>query len=141
MDSRVRGNDMDRQLLAIYRKTNFFVQDLEGKLVRFTVKTARRLPFLKTKKFAVITAWNPQARVVSMRVNRQKNRLLEKDLKRGKYPFYKTRGFWRGHSEESFTVEKIGNEKPFSLARNTGSMPSCITTLPGSNSCDANEAV
>jgi hypothetical protein len=108
---------IDPKLLAIYRKTSFFVQNLEGKLVRFTALTADKLPFLKKKRFAVITAWNPGARVSPVRLNRERNRRLEKDLKRGGYSFYKTRGVWRGHSEVSFTVEKISRPKALQLGR------------------------
>jgi hypothetical protein len=102
---------VSRKLLAIYRKTNFFVEDLEGKMVRFTAESAHRFPFLKTKKFAVITAWNPKGEVTPLSVNRVQNRKLENELKKGGYHFYKTKGYWRGHSEESFTVERISCAK------------------------------
>jgi hypothetical protein len=111
---------MDAKLLAIYKKTNFYVQDLGGKLVRFTYKTARHFPFFKVKKFAVITAWNPGAQVISKKENRKRNAQLYKDLKKGGYPFYKTRGHWRRHYEESFTVEKISKVKALALGRKYG---------------------
>lgn len=108
---------IDRKLLAIYRKTNFFVQDLQGKLTRFTAKTAHRLPFLKTKKFAVITAWNPMGKKAPLAQNRRQNKRLEKDLKAGGYSFYKTQGRYRSHREESFTIEKISKTKALALGK------------------------
>ena len=108
---------MDRKLLAIYKKTSFSVRDLNGRLIRFTSKTAKCFSFFKIKKFAVITAWNSGARVVSKKENRKQNARLRKDLKKSSFPFYKTHGSWRGHSEESFTVEKISKKKALELGK------------------------
>ncbi len=106
---------IDSQLLGIYKKTVFWVKDFNQRLVRFSSRTAARLPFLKKKKFAVLTAWNPMNRVLSLRTNRAYNRRLESDLKKTGYYFYKTTGSWQKHLEESYTVEGISERRAAAL--------------------------
>lgn len=110
-----KRSEFDKKILSVYRKTHFFVQNLEKRLVSFTSGTIHRHPFLKKKKFAVITAWNPMNKPLSLRANQKNNQVLEARLKKTKYCFYKTRGFWRGHSEESFTIEGISKKKAVQL--------------------------
>lgn len=105
------------KLLNIYKKTHFFVRDSHGKKIRFTFKTASRLPFFKIKKFAVLTAWNPGLQKHSLKQNRLQNQKLKMDLKKAGYIFYKTLGYYRAHAEESFTVEGISKSKALKLGK------------------------
>lgn len=102
---------------AIYRKTVFQVKDPRGQLVSFTAESVEECPFLKQKKFSIITAFNPMNKQVSELKNHQQNNLLEADLKTGKWFFYKTRGELNGHREESFTVENISEEDAVFLGK------------------------
>lgn len=92
---------------ALYRQTIFQVKDFSGNLVCFTANSAEQYPFLKKKKFAVVTAFNPMNRKTSLAENMKSNALLEADLIREGYLFYATDGALDGHLEKSFTIEGI----------------------------------
>jgi len=48
------------KLLNIYSNTEFMVKGIGNDPVHFTANTAADFKILKQKKFAIITAWNPQ---------------------------------------------------------------------------------
>jgi len=91
----------------LYRRIFFQVKDPAGKLIRFTALTAEQHPFLKQKRFAIITAFNPMNQTVSNEENREQNERLEADLSANGYVFYTTVGELDGHAEKSFTIENI----------------------------------
>jgi len=97
----------DAAWLDLYKRTFFQVKDSDGKLIRFTALTADQYPFLKQKKFAIITAFNPMNQTVSPEENRIQNERLAADLAAGGYVFYPTVGELDGHVEGSFTIENI----------------------------------
>jgi hypothetical protein len=64
-------------------------------------------PLLKKKQFAIITAWNPNNRELTLEDNRLRNNKLEEMIKLRAYIYYPSIGATPDHSEESFTVENI----------------------------------
>lgn len=107
----------DREWLAIYEKTIFSVRNLKGELVPFTAHAAGEHPFLKQKRFAIVTAFNPMNRKASAQENRRRNALLKKDIEDKGYDFYPVQGELNEHAEDSFAVENIPEEEALKLGR------------------------
>lgn len=107
----------DSKVLEAYRNTIFCVKDNAGHVVPFTVKTSQQFPVLKSKRFAVITAFNPMNVIKSQAENRQNNQLLEAELKKRLYVYYPSSGSLGDHVEDSFTIENIPQEEATALGK------------------------
>ncbi len=97
-------------LLKIYSNTEFMVKGADDALVYFTANTAVNFEILKQKQFAIITAWNPQNKALSVEENILLNKRLEDKLSKSDWVYYPSVGRLGDHSEESFTVEDISKE-------------------------------
>ena len=97
----------DQQILDHYNRTQFMVQDEDGQPVYFHMGDAIVPPVLKKKQFAIITAWNPNNRELTLEENRLRNNKLEEMIHVRAYIYYPSIGATADHSEESFTVENI----------------------------------
>jgi hypothetical protein len=104
----------------IYDTTTFMAHDKEGNKVFFTQKEG--LPkSIKNKPFAIITAWNPDHKELSLAENKARNESLKDDLITTGLHFYPSLGTGTdGHSEESFTVEDIALDEAVRLGRKYG---------------------
>lgn len=105
------------KLLDLYSDTQFMVKDHEGNLVYFTVNTAKDFPVLKKKSFAVITAWNPHNRALSILENNVRNEALRKDITQSSHYFYPSAGTLGDHTEDSFTIEGISEKDATALGK------------------------
>ena len=109
--------EFENAILEAYEQTTFQVKDGSGKLISFTVKNWQTHPFLKNKRFAIITAFNPMNKVVSAAENQKNNLCLEQVLKEMGLLFYASVGALGDHSEESFTIEGITLSEARALGR------------------------
>ena len=99
--------NFDPGIYDLYARTTYTVRDESGQEVFFNLKSAKELPLLRRKQFAVVTAWNPMNRRLSAHENEVRNEQLESELQKTPYVFYPTIGVLGEHFEKSFTVEKI----------------------------------
>lgn len=104
----------------IYNETSFMVKDISGTEITFTHDIG--LPSsIKNIKFAIITAWNPDNKIISDSENRIRNQSLEGDLEKLSYVYYPSSGTGTdGHSEASFTIEGISAEQAVALGTKYG---------------------
>jgi len=83
------------------------VREEGGDDVNFTVGDKEYPKAVLQKQFAIITAWNPMNRELTIDENRKRNIKLEEAIKKQKYNYYASKGSLEDHSEESFTIEDI----------------------------------
>jgi hypothetical protein len=69
------------------------------------------------EKAGTITAFNPKGRKAPDGENQAANRRLQADLHQAKLPAQPVQGSYKGHSEKSFSVPKIGKRKLLTLGR------------------------
>ena len=69
------------------------------------------------KPFAIITAYNPQNRVLSPLENRELHKRLLSLLERKKYLFCNAEGCYKEHCEEGFIVFNMTLEEALNMAR------------------------
>ncbi len=108
------------EILELYRKTEFMVKDNHGTPVAFRVGDTPPNPVLMQKRFAIVTAWNPNNVVSSEEDNRRGNRTLEVLLRLSDFKFYPSVGRLGDHAEEGFTIEDIPEKEAVEFGKRFG---------------------
>jgi len=96
---------------SIYKQNNFTVCDFS-----FTIDTLKDTPLYK-KSFTIITAYNPQNRLLTNEENIKKDQQLHDELKHKKYNFEDALGFLGDHKEKSYCIYEIAFESAIRLAK------------------------
>jgi len=94
----------------IYRKNNFRVGD-----VYFTFENLGDNN-LFSKRFAILTAWDPNNTETSLEINLKKNKELKRDIQALKFSFEKAVGYLDDHEEVSYCIYDISIKKVLELA-------------------------
>lgn len=105
----------DPVIYDLYERTTYSVRGLDGLEIFFTVRDAFKVPGLKDRAFAILTAWNPMNKKLGLDENRLRNENLQGYLRRTHYVFYPSRGVLGDHYEESFTVENMPESEALRL--------------------------
>ena len=106
-----------QEILTIYHKTQFMFHDEHDQPVYFHVGDTPIAPALKKKQFAIITAWNPLNKTLTLEENRLSNNELQQLLTNHGYTYYPSTGTIGDHTEESYTIENISEEEAIQLGR------------------------
>ena len=90
-----------RYMLEIYKKNHFKVGDVDF--------IFEKIPddVLFAKRFAIITAWNPNNEITSDVLNKENNELLIREIKEMDLSFDDALGYFEDHSEASYCVYNI----------------------------------
>jgi hypothetical protein len=100
-----------KELIQIYRKNEFLLPDNNQDLW-FSLEQPLKKSYYE-KKFAILTAWNPNNRPTSDAENIEANNLLKEEL--NAYEVVDSMGRYENHQEASYLVYDIPLEKVLSL--------------------------
>lgn len=98
----------------IYKNNNFTVGAYS-----FTIDTLKHTP-LNNKKFAILTAYNPDNNKLEMEENINRNLELQKKLIHSNFIFEEALGFLDEHFEESFCIYDMEFEDAIKVAKEYG---------------------
>ena len=103
--------DSTEDYIETYKKNNFKINDI--------VFTLEDIPKDKlfSKRFAIITAWNPNNEKLRNAVNDQNNEFLVKELRQMNLSFDDAIGYLEDHAEESYCVYDISLSQAIELGK------------------------
>ncbi len=105
---------------AFIPKKSPALEDLHNKFLDKKVFTNPETTPLKSSRYAILTAENPMAKVVSPEVNLEKNNLLVEELRARGYDPIPVTGHYGGNPEHSFIVAGLPPEMAIELGKKYG---------------------
>lgn len=102
---------IESDLIEIY-KDNMFLLQKDNQELWFSLNKPLEKAFY-TRKFTILTAWNPDNKPTNDEENARANEMLKADLK--KYELLDSLGKYKDHQEKSFLVYDISLADALSL--------------------------
>ena len=102
---------IEKDLIEIYKK-NMFLLKVNNQDLWFSLNKPLEIAYY-SRRFAILTAWNPNNKPTTDTENLTANKMLEADL--SKYEVLNSIGQYNEHQEDSYLVYDISLEEALTL--------------------------